>query len=153
MLIKDTNKPDNQLKNEDLLGAKPKIFNFVTGRLPSNPLDPQYKLPFYEVREATPPKFIRDSIKIDDIYGTKPLANFNYKLRKQPYQYPEIEGAKATKRFIPKDHLDAMNVEDINKYREFKTNRITNPLDPVYKVVNEEGQPETIGLVNGSKSR
>lgn len=37
---------------------------FVTGREPSNPLEPLYKLPFFEPGVATPPKFLRDSIDV-----------------------------------------------------------------------------------------
>lgn len=58
------NKVDYTLLNEDIKGTKPQINKFSTTRLPSNPLEPQYRLPFAEVRVATPPKFIRDQINI-----------------------------------------------------------------------------------------
>ena len=32
-----------------------------------------------------------------------------------------------------------MDVRDINNYREFKSGRVTNPLDPVYVLKDETG--------------
>ena len=37
------------------------------------------------------------------------------------------------------DHIEILDVKDINNYREFKSNRITNPLEPTYVVQNEDG--------------
>ena len=52
------------LRNDDITGTKPQSHKFVTTRLPSNPLTPDYALPQVEMRVATPPKFIRDNISI-----------------------------------------------------------------------------------------
>jgi len=38
-------------------------------------LNPNYQLPEVEVRPATPPKFIRDAMNIDDIDKTRPKAD------------------------------------------------------------------------------
>jgi hypothetical protein len=47
---------------------------------------------------STPPKFIRDAIRIDDIEGTKPMPHF-VKLRKNIHVFDEIEGSKPKARF------------------------------------------------------
>jgi len=33
---------------------------------------------------------------------------------------------------MPRDHMEIMDVKDINEYRVFKSSRITNPLEPEY---------------------
>ena len=53
------------LRNEDITGTKPKCQKFTTTRCPTNPLNPEYKLPNVEIRANTPPKFIRDNIAIN----------------------------------------------------------------------------------------
>jgi len=52
------------MTNDDIKGSKPQSHKFVTTRKPCNPLEPEYKLPYVEIRPATPPKFIRDNIDI-----------------------------------------------------------------------------------------
>ena len=39
------------------------------------------------------------------------------------------------------------NVKDINGKNDFKTSRSTNPLEPSYSIINENGNKETIGQV------
>ena len=66
------------------------------------------------------------------------------KLRKNVVIYDEIEGSKSKPRFIPRgrhhlsnkflDHIEILDVKDINNYREFKSNRVSNPLEPTYIV-------------------
>ncbi|MDR3549756.1 MAG: hypothetical protein P4M11_16030 [Candidatus Pacebacteria bacterium] len=61
-------KPEYNLKTEDIRGTKPNVMKDTirTNRV-TNPLAPDYKLPAVEPRPATPPKFLRDQIKIDVI--------------------------------------------------------------------------------------
>lgn len=56
---------------------------------------------------------------------------------------------------MPRDHMEIMDVKDINEYRVFKSSRTTNPLDPEYELKDVEGIPANTkyGFVNGSKSR
>jgi len=53
------------LRNDDIEGSRPRVNWFKTNRLPSNPLNPEYKLPSFEPIEPEIPKFVRDSINID----------------------------------------------------------------------------------------
>jgi hypothetical protein len=68
------NKPYYYLRDDDIQGTKPAIATFKTKREPSNPLNPVYKLPSFEPLEPVIPRFIRDSINVDDIGGTKPKS-------------------------------------------------------------------------------
>ncbi|KAL4464775.1 hypothetical protein ABPG74_011336 [Tetrahymena malaccensis] len=150
-LIKCLSKPDFQLNNKDIKGAQPQINKFQTTRQPFNPLQPQYQLPKAEVRVSTPPKFIRDNINIDDIEGTKPNPKF-FKTRNVDI-YTEIEGSKPKNLFIPRDHIDILDVKDINEFLQFKTTRHTNPLNPTYIGQNDQGEKIQYGHIDGSLSR
>lgn len=59
-------KPDYNLATADIDGTKPNVMKYtiVTNRN-TNPLHPQYNLPVVEQRQHTPPKFLKDNIKID----------------------------------------------------------------------------------------
>ena len=73
-----------------------------------------------------------------DIDGTKPNPYNLYKIRSN-YVPEEIEGTKSKKLFVPRDHIDILDVKDINEYRVFRTKRRVDPLDPEYIVQNEDG--------------
>jgi hypothetical protein len=68
------NKPYYYLRDDDISGTKPSIATFRTKREASNPLNPVYKLPSFVPLEPVVIKFIRDSINVDDINGTKPRS-------------------------------------------------------------------------------
>jgi hypothetical protein len=56
-------------------------------------LNPEYKLPSYEILLPDPPKFIRDQINNDDIEGSKPKKKKELAQRDN-YNIDDIEGAK-----------------------------------------------------------
>lgn len=59
-------KPENNLRTDDIKGTKPNaMIDTIRTKRSTNPLMPEYKLPVVEPRPPTPPKFLRDSIKID----------------------------------------------------------------------------------------
>jgi hypothetical protein len=66
------NKPYYILSNSDIEGSKPQAIKFKTKRLGHNPLEYHYNIPEVPIKPVTPPKFIRDQMKIDDIEGAKP---------------------------------------------------------------------------------
>lgn len=66
------NKAYYYLRNDDINGSKPSMNYFKTKRAPSNPLVPTYRLAGYDELEAEVPKFIRDSMAVDDINGARP---------------------------------------------------------------------------------
>ena len=53
----------------------------------------------------------------------------------------------------PSVQMNPLEVKDINEYRIFKTSRITNPLDPIYHVCDEEHHDMGVGFIEGSVSR
>lgn len=58
------NRKEYNLSSKDIEGAYPKKTEFTSTRVGTNPLNPIYKLPYYETRPITPPRFIRDSYNI-----------------------------------------------------------------------------------------
>lgn len=68
------NKPEYNLTNADIEGSKTHIVKFVTSRVPSNPLNPVYKLASFKYVAPEPLKFVRDAMLVDDIEGSKPLV-------------------------------------------------------------------------------
>jgi len=46
-----------------------------------------------------------------------------------------------------------LNVKDINEFMKFETKRVVNPLEPVYKGVNEKGEKITFGKIKGSNPK
>merc|ERR1712226_1338120 len=99
-------------------------------------------------------KFVRDAITIDDIQGAKPkkLHKENTYVRETNF-ITDIDGTKPKKDYTRSTTLNPLEVKDINEFRIFKTTRVTNPLQPIYQVQNEENKQENIGPVEGSISR
>ena len=142
------------LTNEDICQSRPQCNKFVTKRKPSNPLNPVYKLAYAEVRTATPPRFIRDQINIDDIDGSKPNPYVKYNINRKTNEINDIDGARPSKIKLRQDFIGMqLNVRDINEYMEFKTKRVVNPLEPIYHGVNDKGEPITYGRIKGSKPK
>jgi len=86
------------LNCNDIEGAKPQVCKFKSNRKPTNPLCPEYKLSKVKIRLATPPRFIRDSIGIDDIQGSKPRPIIRKKCLRNTMDISDIEGAKGSTR-------------------------------------------------------
>lgn len=59
-------KPEYNLATDDIKGTKPNVMKDTIKTIrTTNPLVPEYNLPKVEPRPPTPPKFLRDTIKID----------------------------------------------------------------------------------------
>ncbi|KAH0787824.1 hypothetical protein GPJ56_008173 [Histomonas meleagridis] len=131
----DSSKPPVDLmKLDDIDGSHPRIIR----QLPRshrmvNPVDPQYDLPKYKVPDEPPPKFIRDTMKNDDVEGAHPMS---YKTDKPPrdlMKLDDIEGATPKRRIsINQNSHNPFDVKDINNDGIFKTRRRVDPLNPVY---------------------
>lgn len=93
-LIRGRNCRDNALFIDDIPGARPKVLNkFVFTNRCINPLEPEYKLPSFEAHEPYEPKFIRDTMNISDIDGTKTKPLHKYETR-DLYHVDDIVGAQ-----------------------------------------------------------
>ena len=162
-LIRNSKVTSYQLINEDINGAKPSINKFKTVRKPTNPLTPEYILPKVEMKPPSPKRFIRDAIDVSDIEGTRPRKvdliqelnaknqSLGRKFEKKPLD--EIPGTRPRKMFIPKDGIDILDVKDINSFRQFKTTRLVNPLEPKYIVGDENKQKIEIGEIEKNRSK
>ena len=143
------NKPNYSLMTSDIEKARPKKGDFVTKRI-TDPLNPVYKLPSFETMPITPPKYIKDSISVSDIEGTKPEIYHKWNIRDN-ISVKDIDGARPKpERQLAKP--DFMNPKDING-ENFQTKRFTNPLEPEYVARDAEGNLTSIGTIEGSKSR
>lgn len=149
------NKPYYQMRNDDIDGTRPGLIRFKTKRESSNPLNPVYKLPSFEPLEPIIPKFIRDSIEVSDIAGTKPKTFHQKNLAPRvTNNVKDIDGARPKKDYQRKEVISPLEVKDINEYRMFKTTRMTNPMEPTYVVPGEKpGEKDSIGFIQGSKSK
>ena len=148
---RSSNKPSTNLLTSDIPNANPNVLQFKTSRKDHNPLTPLYNLPTFEVKPSTPPRFIRDSINIDDIEGCRPSVYSKWQTRNST-DIKDIFGATAK----PKRNLnkpDLMNPRDINTIEVFESKRVTNPLMPEYLCRNEDNQVVLIGDVEGSRPR
>ncbi len=126
------NKPEYNLNSRDISGNSPSCVIFKTNREPFNPLEPKYKLPEVEYLDPPVPKFIRDSIQINDIQGSYPKKYYKWETRKG-FLYDHVEGSLPKKRYERKTKFDSINYTDVTRDK-FKTRRCVNPLDPIYEV-------------------
>lgn len=117
-------------------------------------MNPNYKLAQVEVRPATPPKFIRDAMSIDDIDKTKPKTDVMAgRPTRDVLKIDDIQGTRAQPRHRARQNSNGFNqydYTDVTK-QERKSKRCSNPLDPTYTVADEGGKTCEIGSVFGSK--
>jgi hypothetical protein len=138
-LTKTRNCRDNSLYIDDIEGTRHTIKDrMMRTNRHVNPLDPQYKLPSYEASAYPTPRFLKDSMRLDDIhhveervYATRDIMNIN-----------DIVGAHADwrprhreARLLAPPH-DIMQVQDIAAKTSWmdKTSRCSNVLNPVYNI-------------------
>ena len=128
---KQLNKPNYNLSNEDIEGSKPNCSKCNQLTRHTNPLQPQYNLQKgEEIQIEDNTKFIRDTLYIGDIYGSK-IKKHNTFLRDSlnkddlKYSFPKKPY------FIRKDKYNNMEYSDISKIKE-KSQRTINPLNPIY---------------------
>lgn len=138
----ELNKPHFNLSNADIEKSSPQQQKFGLERQ-TNPLVPEYKLPSFEARPITPPKFMRDSLDVSDIEGTKAKRDpyLDYKTRPS-MNLEDIEGSKSKvlhkSRSRSPEGYDHLNYSDVNKDGLFVSKRQTNPLAPEYLIRDEE---------------
>jgi hypothetical protein len=143
------NKPEFNLKTSDIEKAQSSLGHFKSTRM-TNPLNPIYKLPSFEVRPITPPKFVRDSIQVSDISGAKPEKYFKYASRDN-INVRDIEGARPEpEKILVKPNL--MDPKDING-ETFKSKRNPDPLNPSYPHRDQDGNLGNIGEIPGARSK
>ena len=144
-------KESYSLKTSDISNASPSAVLFKTNRLGHNPLTPVYILPSYETKPGTPPRFIRDSISVDDIEGSRPQIYSKWQTRNSIGVH-DILGATAwKKKELVKPNL--MDCKDINSIEVFTSSRTVNPLMPEYMCRDEDNKVVIRGHVEGSSPK
>eukprot|EP01084_Bolivina_argentea_P309216 534840_1 len=151
---KHLNKPNFNLNVSDIEGARPRPEKSNLGNRIVNPLNPQYE--WSKINMSKPlnchAKFMRDTLDISDIWGTKPSKNITYSCKQRDnMNYRDIErsyagwkGKYRKKKIQKRDKykFDKLSVSDINNdftgVNRFKTTRCTNPLQPQYKYNNSK---------------
>jgi len=142
-------RPEFNLTNGDIEGTVPQCVKFKTTRKEYNPLEPQYNLPKFEKLEPEIPRFIRDSIKIDDIEGAHPKRYFKWKTGRD-FVLDVIQGSKPKKPKVRIANYSNYDYSDVTNFK-FMTKRCLNPLDPVYELRYGKGENYIHGKIEGSK--
>eukprot|EP00698_Gefionella_okellyi_P021889 TRINITY_DN7175_c0_g1_i1.p1 TRINITY_DN7175_c0_g1~~TRINITY_DN7175_c0_g1_i1.p1 ORF type:complete len:498 (-),score=96.61 TRINITY_DN7175_c0_g1_i1:86-1579(-) len=160
LIPSEVNKPnDRGVNNRDIDRSWPVEQTFHSKRC-IDPLNPQYQLPKVEERPLTPPPPGRDHINTHDIEGSKPRSRFRSPVRDH-INYADVEGSSPNWRSRARGETaprDTISCKDINGDGIFRTTRVVNPLEPLYKYDvprDESGAPVdaewTIGHVPGAK--
>jgi hypothetical protein len=94
------NKPEYNLSNNDIKGSQPQQNKFTTTREASNPLEPKYRLSKVEFVAPDPPRFVRDSINIDDLDKARPKIMLPPDLvERDVFKVKDIEGTAPKKQY------------------------------------------------------
>jgi hypothetical protein len=106
-----------------------------------------------------PPRFVRDSINIDDLDRARPKIMLPPDLvERDVFKVNEIEGTSPKKQYKRGTQHDSFNYHDVTR-DVWKTSRTGNPLEPSY-VVRDSGDGfraatgganAEYGTINGSK--
>jgi hypothetical protein len=87
--------PQNNLRLDDIEGASVLIKDkFLHTKRHEDPLQPNYKLPSYKIMPAHESKFIKDTLNVDDIDGTRSSVKTVYSSR-DTLKISDIEGSSA----------------------------------------------------------
>lgn len=95
-ILKNTTQIRDTMNIDDIEGTRTRVKNgMVKTKRHVNPLEPNYDLPTYVSKPATPPKFLRDTLNIRDIKGTTPHILRPYETR-DLHSVDDIEGTQST---------------------------------------------------------
>ncbi|KAG7390404.1 hypothetical protein PHYPSEUDO_007927 [Phytophthora pseudosyringae] len=128
---------DDRFRQLPIEGSTSQPAGFRTDRV-VNPLEPKYTLPSFTQAPPPEPKFLRDSYNVSDIAGTS-MKTREIQHPRDGLKLDDIAGAQSG--WLPRHKRglrenpprDSLNVLDITNV-DFKSNRVTNVLNPVYTV-------------------
>ena len=143
------NKPEYNLSNSDIEFSNPQCVKSKIKRH-LNPLEPKYQLPKANPYPPYEPKFLKDSITVDDIEGAKPRKVIGRMQLRNTMNIEDIIDSWPKKPYIRKSKYEYINYKDVTN-TEFKTNRNTNPLDPFYVMKFVDGTNNKFGPIEKSK--
>jgi len=150
-LHRQTNSIDYTLKRDDIEGARPRgqIQTNQRSLNPVDPLVPNYQLPSYTLAVEAPMKFLRDTLDVADIDGTRSKPLYKFPMREN-FEVNDIQGAHAGwkprhKRVLKEGPArDIMAVADINEQGVKKSFRCTDPLRPVHFINGMEVKDDMV---------
>ena len=143
------NKPEYNLANSDIEYSQPHCVKCkITRHL--NPLEPKYNLPTSPEYPPYEPRFIRDSMKVDDIEGAKPRKIMSQNILRESLKNNDVKDSWPRKPYVRKSKYEFMNYRDVT-HTEFKTKRSTNPLEPTYRMKFLDGSQIKFGPIEGNK--
>ena len=92
---RERNVPNKSLRVDDIDGAQAKIRDrMLLTQRNVNPMEPNYKLPTAHAAAPVEPRFLRDTLNIDDIEKARPSVPRVYDIR-DPISVQDIVGAQA----------------------------------------------------------
>ncbi|MCQ2820915.1 MAG: hypothetical protein MJ252_26960 [archaeon] len=143
------NKPEYNLTNKDIEYSSPGCVKIKTTRH-LNPLEPKYNFCKCEPLPFEVPKFIRDNIQISDIDGAKPKKIMTKWATRESLKKDDIEKASPRQPYVRKTKYSSIDYRDVT-HSEFKSGRMTNPLEPVYRLGYVTGEKVKVGPIDGNK--
>ena len=142
-------KPEYNLTNSDIEFSSPQCVKSKIKRH-LNPLEPKYKLPSSSAYPPYEPKFIKDSINVNDIEGAVPKKVIGRMQSRDIMNIKDIKDSWPRKPYIRKSKYEYIDYNDVTN-TEFKTSRNTNPLDPFYTLKYIDGTKKKFGPIEKSK--
>ena len=142
-------KPEYNLSNADIEFSSPRcVKNKIKRHL--NPLEPKYQLPKGIPYPPYEPKFLKDSINVDDIEGAKPTKIIGRMQLRDTMNIKDIKDSWSKKPYIRKSKYEYIDYTDVTN-ADFKSSRNTNPLDPFYVMSFVDGTQNKFGPIEKSK--
>ena len=142
-------KPEYNLSNADIEFSSPRcVKNKIKRHL--NPLEPKYQLPKGIPYPPYEPKFLKDSINVDDIEGAKPTKIIGRMQLRDTMNIKDIKDSWTKKPYIRKSKYEYIDYTDVTN-ADFKSSRNTNPLDPFYVMSFVDGTQNKFGPIEKSK--
>ena len=114
-------KPEYNLSNTDIEYSQPHCVKCKITRQ-TNPLEPKYNLPTSPEYPPYEPRFIRDSIKVDDIEGAKPRKIVSQNVLRESLKNNDVKDSWPRKPYVRKSKYEFMDYRDVT-HNEFKTRR------------------------------
>ena len=142
-------KPEYNLSNSDIDYSNPQCVNTKIKRH-LNPLQPKYQLPKGNPYPPYEPKFLKDSINVDDIEGAKPKKIIGRMLTRDTMNINDIKDSWPKRPYIRKSKYEYIDYNDVTN-TDFKSSRNTNPLDPFYVMKFVDGSKSKFGPIEKSK--
>ena len=142
-------KPEYNLSNSDIEYSNPQCVNTKIKRH-LNPLQPKYQLPKGNPYPPYEPKFLKDSINVDDIEGAKPKKIIGRMLTRDTMNINDIKDSWPKRPYIRKSKYEYIDYNDVTN-TDFKSSRNTNPLEPFYVMKFVDGSKSKFGPIEKSK--